>query len=72
MILKGLKLVGANTAGFSGVCARRGCLSTATEAGAPEAILWLQSGRAQSRSARAYIRLTKPGLLFATGSAFCL
>ena len=72
MILKGLKLVGADTADFSGVCARRGCLSAATEAGVPEAILWLQSGHAQSRSARAYIKLTKPDLLFATWSAFCL
>jgi hypothetical protein len=29
MILKALKLAGADTLDFSGVCARRGCISTA-------------------------------------------
>ena len=72
MILKGLKVAGANTADFSGACARLGCLSTATEAGVREAILWLQSGHAQSRSSRSYMKLTRPDLLFATWAAFRL
>ena len=72
MILKALKLAGLDRRDFSGVCARRGCISTAIEANVPEAILWLQSGHAQSRSARVYIKLTKPDLLFATWEAFGL
>jgi hypothetical protein len=72
MILKALKRAGADTRDFSGICARRGCISTAVEAGVPEVILWLQSGHAQSRSARSYVKLTKPDLLFATWAAFDL
>ena len=72
MILKALKLAGLDRRDFAGVCARRGCISTAIEANVPEAILWLQSGHAQSRSARVYINLTKPDLLFATWEAFGL
>ena len=72
MILKALKRAGADTRDFSGVCARRGCISAAIEAGVPEAILWLQSGHAQSNSARSYIKLTRPELLFATWAAFDL
>ena len=72
MILKALKRAGADTRDFSGVCARRGCISTAVEAGVPEAILWLQSGHAQSVSARSYIKLSKPDLLFSTWAAFNL
>ncbi len=49
-----------------------GCISTAIEAKVPEAILWLQSGHAQTRSSRAYIKLAKPDLLFATWAAFNL
>ena len=72
MILKALKLAGADTRDFSGVCARRGCISTAIEAGVPEPIIWLQTGHAQSVSARTYIKLSKPDLLFATWAAFDL
>jgi len=72
MILQALKHAGANTRDYSGVCARRGCISTATEAKVPEAILWLQSGHAQTRSSRAYIKLAKPDLLFATWASFNL
>ena len=70
MILKALKPAGADSRDYSGVCARRGCISTATEAKVPEAILWPQSGHAQTRSSRAYIKLAKPDLLFATWAAF--
>ena len=72
MVLKALKLAGADTRDFSGVCARRGCISTATEAGVPEAVIYLQSGHAQSTSARSYIKLTRPDLLYATWEAFGL
>ena len=37
---------------FSGVCARRGGLSTAIEAGVQEVITWMQSGHAQDVAAR--------------------
>jgi hypothetical protein len=72
MILQDLKHAGANSRDYPGVCARRGCISTATEANVPEAALCLQSGHAQTRSSRAYIRLAKPDLLFATWAAFNL
>ena len=72
MILKALRAAGADSRDFSGVCARRGCISAAVEAGVPEPVLWLQSGHAQSCSARTYIRLTNPDLLFATWDAFNL
>ena len=72
MVLKGLKLAGADTRGFSGVCARRGCITTAIEAGVPEAVLWLQSGHGSDRSSRTYINLHDPALLFQTWAAFRL
>ena len=72
MILKALRLAGADPRDFSGVCARRGCISTATEAGVPEAVIYLQSGHAQSTSARCYIKITRPDLLYATWEAFGL
>ena len=73
MVLRALRSVGCDTSAFSGVCARRGGLSTAIEAGVPEPVLWLQSGHAQSRSAsRLYIRLSNPELLFATWRSFNL
>ena len=40
--------------------------ATETEAKVPEAVLWLQTGHAQTRSSRAYIKLAKPYLFFAT------
>ena len=73
MIVRALGYIGCDTSAFSGVCARRGGLSTAVEAGVPEPILWLQSGHAQTRAAaRVYIRLQNPSLLFATWRAFSL
>ena len=72
MILKGLKLAGADTRGYSGVCACRGCITTAMEAGVPEAVLWLQSGHGSDRSSRTYINLHDPALLFQTWAAFRL
>ena len=55
---------------FSWISARRGGLSTALEAGVPEAILWMQSGHAADVSARRYISLRSPKLLYRTWEAF--
>ena len=71
-IVLGLKQAGLNTSMFSGVCARRGGLSTAIEAGVPEVILWMQSGHAQELAARRYVELRSPKLYFATWAAFKL
>ena len=72
MIIAGLADVGLNTAGFSGISARRGGLSTAIEAGVPEAILWMQSGHAQDAAAHRYVELNSPALLYSTYEAFNL
>lgn len=71
-IVEALGYIGVDTAAFTGVCARRGGLSTAIEAGVPEAVLWMQSGHAQSRAARQYVTLHSPELLYATWEAFRL
>jgi hypothetical protein len=39
MILKALRFVGVDASAYSGVCARRGSISTAIEAGVPEVVL---------------------------------
>ena len=72
MVVRGLGYVGFNTALFSGISARRGGLSTAVEAGVPEAILWMQSGHVQDVAARRYIKLGSPKLLYRTWEAFRL
>ncbi len=41
-----------------------GGLTVATEAGVPESIMWMQSGHAQDRAARHYVRHTNPGRLY--------
>ncbi len=64
--------MGFNTSGFSGISARRGGLSTAIEAGVPEAILWMQSGHAQDLAARRYVELNSPALLYRTYESFDL
>jgi len=72
MITRGLEAVGISAGHFSGACARTGGISTAIEAGVPEVILWMQSGHSQSRSARSYITLNSPKLLYDTWGAFQL
>ena len=72
MIISGLAHVGFNTTGFSGISARKGGLSTAIEAGVPEAILWMQSGHAADVAARRYVSLNSPALLYRTYEAFDL
>lgn len=69
-ITSALGYVGLDTSVFSGVSARRGGLSTAIEAGVPEAVLWMQSGHAQSIAARSYVALNSPTLLYQTWEAF--
>ena len=71
-IVAGLGQAGLDTTLFSGVCARRGGLSTAIEAGVPEVITWMQSGHAQEKAARRYVELKSPKLLYATWAAFKL
>jgi hypothetical protein len=72
MIVRGLSHVGFDPNWFSGVCARRGGLSTAIEGGVPEHILWMQSGHAQTVAARTYVALGSPTLLYSTWAAFKL
>uniref|UniRef100_A0A6T8CYB4 Tyr recombinase domain-containing protein n=1 Tax=Cryptomonas curvata TaxID=233186 RepID=A0A6T8CYB4_9CRYP len=72
MAVRGLSHVGYDTSLFSGISARRGGISTAIEAGVPEAILWMQSGHAQDVAARRYIQLRSPVLLYKTWEAFGL
>ena len=72
MVVRALGHVGYNTALFSGISARRGGLSTAIEAGVPEAILWMQSGHAQDVAARRYVQLRSPNLLYRTWESFKL
>ncbi len=74
MIPLALRQIGVDASGFSGVCARRGGLTTAIEAHVPEHVLWMQSGHAQTRAARQYVVLSSmnPELLFQTLEAFRL
>ena len=60
------------SASFSGASGRMGGLTVAIEAGVPEHILWMQSGHAQDRAARRYVRLTNPDRLYDTWRAFAL
>ena len=74
MVPAALRAIGVNGSGFSGICARRGGITTAIEAGVPEVILWMQSGHAQERSARRYIAISRgrPEVLYQTFEAFSL
>jgi hypothetical protein len=72
MVTSALRMIGVDTTAFSGVCCRMGGLTIATEAGVPESILWMQSGHAQDRAARRYVRLTNPDRLYDTWRAFRL
>ncbi len=69
-VVRGLAHANFDTSLFSGTSARRGGLSTAIEAGVPEAILWMQSGHAQDLAARRYVELCSPKLLYRTWEAF--
>ena len=69
MVVASIRVIGVDTTAFSGVCCRMGGLTIATEAGIPENILWMQSGHAQDRAARRYVRLTNPDRLYVTWRA---
>ena len=71
-IVRALEYIGVCPEAFSGISARKGGLSTAIEAGVPEAVLFMQSGHGQSKAARAYVSLDSPALLFDTWAAFGL
>jgi hypothetical protein len=72
MVVSAVKSIGVDTTAFSGVSCSMGGLTVATEAGVPEHILWMQSGHAQDRTARRYVRLTDPDRLYDTWLAFRL
>ena len=72
MVVRAAGLVGVDTRFFSGICARKGGLSTAIEYGVPEEIVWMQSGHANSPAARRYVELGSPALLYRTWEAFQL
>ena len=72
MVVSALTTLGVDTAAFSGASCRMGGLTVAIEAGVPEHILWMQSGHAQDRAARRYVRLTNPDRLYDTWRAFRL
>ena len=72
MVVDGLWQVGLDTSLFSGISARSCGLFTAIEAGAPEHILWMQSGHAQNVAARRYVQLGSPALLYESWAAFDL
>ena len=72
MVVAALRMIGVDTTSFSGVCCRMGGLTVATEAGVPENIMWMQSGHAQDKAARRYVRLTSPDKLYDTWRAFRL
>ncbi len=55
---------------FSGISARKGCISTAIEAGVDEAILHLQGGHGQALPARAYMHLTSPDSFLETSEVW--
>ncbi len=74
MIPAALQAIGVSGSGFSGICARRGGITTAIEAGVPEVVLCMQSGHAQERSARRYFAVSRgrPEALYRTFEAFDL
>jgi hypothetical protein len=72
MVIASLRLISVDPSHFSGVSCRMGGLTVAIEAGVPEHILWMQSGHAQDRAARRYVRLTDPNRLYDTWRAFQL
>ncbi len=72
MVTAALCMINLDTSSFSGVSCSMGGLTIATEAGAPENILWMQSGHwhAQDRAARRYVRFTDLDSLYDTWRAF--
>ena len=71
-IRRSLSAIGAEGEWYTGKAGRKGGISTALEAGVPEAVLYMQSGHAQDRAARTYMHFSSPALLFDTFKAFGL
>ena len=71
-IRRSLTAIGAEGEWYTGKAGRKGGISTALEAGVPEAVLYMQSGHAQDRAARTYMHFASPALLFDTFKAFGL
>ncbi len=65
---------GGDSTRFSGISARKGCISAAIEAreDSDETILYLQSSHCQARPARAYMHLTSPDSFLEMFEAFGL
>ncbi len=72
MVTTALRSIGVYCKAFTGSSCRMGGLTVATEVGVPESILWMQSGHAQDRAARPYVRLTNPDRLNDSWRAFRL
>ena len=72
MVVSALDDIGIRSPAFTGASCRMGGLTIATEAGVTEQIMWMQSGHAQFRAARGYVRLTDPDRLYDTWRAFKL
>ena len=69
-MLNSLRMLEADTTHFSGFSMRRGGISTALVARAPEPILFLQSGHGSNNAARNYTIPRNPHILFETYNAF--
>ena len=67
MVVSALGDIGIRSPAFTGASCRMGGLTVATEAGVPEAFMWMRSGHAQDRAARRYVRLTNPDRLSTPG-----
>ncbi len=72
MVVCALKTIGVDTPAFTSMSCSMGGLTVATVAGVPESILWMQSGHAQDRAARRYVRLTDPDRFYDTWRSFKL
>jgi hypothetical protein len=71
MVVSALDDICIRSPAFLASSCRMGGLTVATEEG-PESIMWMQSGHAQDRAARRYVRLTNPDRLYDTWRAFKL
>ena len=71
-VINSLRLIGVDTAHYSGLSMRRGGISAALVARVPEPILFLQSGHGSHCAARNYMVPRDPHILFETYLAFGL
>ena len=60
MVVSALGDIGIRSPAFTGASCRMGGLTVATEAGVPEASMWMRGGHAQDRAARRYVRPVRP------------